>query len=44
MGYEPLDTVCLGSCLIVVLKTMADAVSFSEHLLLCHSTAVYLLL
>lgn len=44
MGYEPLDTVCLGRCLIVFLKTIANAVSFSEHLLLLHSTAVYLLL
>lgn len=44
MGYEPLDTVCLGSCLMVVLKTMANAVRFSERLLLFHSTAVYLLL
>lgn len=34
---------CLGSCLIVILKTIANAVSFSEHLLLFHSTAVYLL-
>lgn len=44
MGYEPLDTVCLGSCFIVVLQTIANTISFSEHLLLFHGTAVYLLL
>lgn len=35
---------CLGSCLIIILKTIGNAIRFAEHLLIFHNSALCLLL
>lgn len=35
---------CLGSCLIIILKNIGNAIRFAEHLLIFHNTALCLLL
>lgn len=37
-------THCLGSCLIIILKTIGNAIRFAEHLLVFRNTALCLLL
>lgn len=37
-------THCLGSCLIIILKTIGNAIRFAEHLVVFHNTALCLLL